>query len=314
MKICEYCGTQVADDVLQCNGCGSKEFKNICINCRTEFSGKQCPTCNVMVGDKPRVCFNCGKETFAEVCPVCREDIINRKQVEVNNYSTFQPKPKKKVKFIITIIFVVGIVSIITALNSQNKVKNNLSYVDLITMEGHPQFFGDYNEAKKFWKGYKKVEVAYGRGLTSNRDTLLLMTTRNGKKYAITNVTIDLSSVDNKQDIKLDNVLNLICDYIPYDIIDKYYTFKESFHEIHRHENYEAYHYVMVINDEGKNVHNSGERYLESKFAFKIIHRNDNDWIAKMSYLSYEGNHQKFNFNASNYDVENWDVDINKYR
>lgn len=106
--------------------------------------------------------------------------------------------------------------------------------------------------------------------------------------------------------------MQLICDYIPFDIIYKYYDFKESFHEVYKDGGYEAYHYVMDLNDKGKEVNKSGERYFESKFAFKVIHRNEDDWIAEMNYLSYEGNHDKFNPDA--YEVEDWDVNIEKYK
>ncbi len=53
---------------------------------------------------------------------------------------------------------------------------------------------------------------------------------------------------------------------------------------------------------------------MESKFAFKIIHRNDNDWVAEMNYLAYEGNHDKYNTKTEACDVEDWEVNIEKYK
>lgn len=53
---------------------------------------------------------------------------------------------------------------------------------------------------------------------------------------------------------------------------------------------------------------------MESKFAFKIIHRNDNNWVAEMNYLAYEGNHDKYNTKAEACDVEDWEVNIEKYK
>ena len=141
-----------------------------------------------------------------------------------------------------------------------------------------------------------------------------LVTTGDGDKGFITNVTINLSDYEEKQYIELDNILQLICDYIPYDIIGKYYDFNESFHEVYKDGGYEAYHYVMLLNDKGKELNESGEIYLESKFGFKIIHRNDNDWVAEMNYLAYEGNHDKYNTKAEACDVEDWEVNIEKYK
>ncbi len=70
----------------------------------------------------------------------------------------------------------------------------------------------------------------------------------------------------------------------------------------------------MLLNDKGKELNESEEIYLESKFVFKIIHRNDNDWIAEMNYLAYEGNYDKYNTKAEAYDVEDWEVNIEKYK
>ncbi|MGZ9586487.1 hypothetical protein [Paenibacillus marinisediminis] len=306
MKKCEYCGTRATDDVEQCDSCGSKQFENICIKC--------------------------GKKTFEEICKECEVDSINREQVQVEyepiEYNTFEynpipkPNPNKTNKIIVLIIFILlgaGLMVSIATPNdgiensSQEAVKENLSDLELLTMKGHPQFYGDYNEAKKFWKGYDKVKVVDTDRKMLNEDALLLVTAPGGVNRIISNITINLSNVENKHDIKLDDVLKLICDYIPYDIMDKYYTFEKSFHEVHKYEKYEAYRYVMKLNDDGKAVNKLGEKYYDPKFAFKIIHRNDDDWIAEINYLSYHVNRDKSNDPAS-IEVEDWNVDINKYR
>lgn len=325
MKICEFCGAKVSDDIKQCDGCGSKDFKNICINCGTIFLGNECFNCGIMIGDKPRVCFNCGKKTFSKECPDCGVDLINRKKVQVNPYPIIpQPKIKRKSKapaMLILLLFAVGFVMIsalnsgkntTTVVNDTVEVSQNLSNVELLTLKDHPKFYGDYKAAKSFWKAYDKVKVVNARQTIYNEDALLLVTTGDEDNDVITNVTINLSDYGKKQYLELDNVMRLICDYIPYDIIDKYYDFKEAFHEVYKDGGYEAYHYVMELNDKGVEVNKSGERYFESKFAFKIIHRNEDEWIAEMNYLSYEGNHDKFSADA--YEVEDWDVNIKKYK
>jgi len=320
MKICEYCRTTSPDGVLQCNSCGSKELKNICSNCNSEYNDSKCPVCSMKEEAKPRACTHCGKETFENVCLDCREELTNRRQVhnnnEHNNYeNASMPKPKKKRKFLVFyILFLIGIgiIGSIVISNdenlSQEAALRKLPDMELLTLEGHPKFYDEYKEAKQFWRGFKKVKVVDASQTRFNENALLLITSGYSDKGVITNITINLSNVDNKKDIKLDDVLRLICDYIPYDIINKYYTFEKSFHEVYKDNSYEAYHYVMVLNEEGKK---SGERYYKGKFAFKIIHRNDDDWIAEMNYLAYEGNHDKFGLKY--YDVEDWDVDINKY-
>lgn len=301
MKVCEYCRTKAADDAFQCNSCGSREFNNICRTCSTEFSG--------------------------EICPDCRVDSTDRRQGSINNPIP-QPQPipqqsptmelnAKIIGFILILLLSATILSIIvsnigTENGSQEVVLENLSDMELLTMKDHPKFYGDHNEAKQFWKGYDKVKVNNASQTIHNEDALLSVTTGAGDKRIITSVRINLSNVDNKHDLKLEDVLQLICDYIPYDILSKYYTFKESFHEKYKGGDYEAYHYVMVLNDAGKAANKSGDMRFNDKFAFKIIHRNENDWIAEINSLSYEGNQDQFKPGA--YDVEGWNVAIYKYR
>ncbi len=325
MKICEFCGAIVSDDIKQCDGCGSKEFKNICNNCGTIYLGIKCPSCGLIIGTKPRVCFNCGKKTFAMYCPDCGADLINRRKVQAAPQSILQLQSKKKSKLpviFLMVFIIIWVIVISSALSSDNDnstdtvaneiVDKDLSYVELLTLKDHPKFYGDYSAAKSFWKGYDKVKVVNARLTIYNEDALLLVTTGDEDNDIITNITINLSDIEKKEYLELDNVMKMICDYIPFDIIDKYYDFKESFHETYKDGGYEAYHYVMELNDEGKKVNKLGERNFASKFAFKIIHRNEDDWIAEMNYLSCEGNHDKFSSDA--YVVEDWDVNIEKYK
>lgn len=323
MKICAYCGSKAANNVVQCAGCGSTEYRNICINCETTFLGNKCPNCSVMIGDKLKTCFSCGKYTFATVCPDCGVDLISRRKVQANPYPTFvQQRPQKKSMIFavpITLFLIAGLVGVIgvisflnantinIAINSETKSRN-LPDIELLTLKEHPKFYGDYKAAKSFWKGFDNVKVVNSRQKIYNEDALLLVTS--GNEDVITNITINLSDYEEKQSLELEKVMRLICDYIPYDIIEQYYDFKESFHEMNKDGKYEAYHYVMELNDKGKDVNKSGERYFQSKFAFQIIHRNDNDWIATINYLAYEGIHDRLKSDG----VEAWDVDIEKYK
>lgn len=289
-------------------------------------------------GEKPRTCFHCGKKTFEKICPECGADLINKRRVQVSSYtiqepifnpqpfphpypqSNLQPKPKKK--RIVTKIFL-GFVALwmicifvgtgITLYNlSQRTPINNLAEFKKVTMAEHPRLYGDFNVAQEIWKDYSNIVVLNSRRSSRNKDALLLATSNDSYNDIINSISINLSNVDNKQDIKFEEVLELVCNYIPYDIIDKYYVFDEAFHETFKAGDYEAFIYVMKINENGKAVNKLGEKHYNDRFAFKIIHRNDNDWIVSMDSLSYEGNYSSSKQGV--YDVENWDVDIYKYR
>lgn len=342
MKICEYCGTKVEDNALQCHNCGSKDFENICINCGKTFTGGKCPACGVLVGEKPRNCHNCGKKTFEKVCPGCGADLIHEKQniytytnIEINTNTKFNTdteidantkndndfdissyqntyKPKKKLGCgFISLVFTVMIILSFSFLDSSTKNNDQtLSDLEILTLKYHPKLYTNFKAAKKFWVDYKKVAVDKTSSEINYEDKLLLVTTRDDK--VITDIIINFSHSDEiKHELTVKKVLKVVCEYIPYDILEKYYTFTESFHETSKDGKYEAYHYVMSLNEQGKSANVSGDYLLYDKFAFKIIHRDD-DWIAEINRSAYEGNHEKFSADA--YVVEDWKVDLSKYK
>jgi hypothetical protein len=90
--------------------------------------------------------------------------------------------------------------------------------------------------------------------------------------------------------------------------LEKYYKYTESFYETSKDGNYKAYHYVMSLNKEGKAANANNDFLLYDKFAFKIIHKNDDDWIIKISRSAYKGKHEK----SDKYEVEYWKADLSK--
>ncbi len=292
MKVCEYCGTRVADNVMQCAGCGSKEFKNICLKCGSVISGNKCPKCEAGIKDKRN------------------EQVIQQPVVR-------RMKPKRNYKLIAALVLLYfGIIGFVMMnyipdtefqkLMESHK-KQKLTYTELITLKDHPKYYGDYKEAKIFWKKYDEVVVATtGR----NEDALLLVGTTDSK--VIDNIRINLSDVEGNQNIELEDVLSLVCDYIPFEIIDKYYDFKEAYHETYKAGKYEAYHYVMDLNEAGRKANKTGEIKYDDKFSFQIIHRNDHEWIAEMNYLSYKGKYKSFK--EGEFDIKKWKVNLKKYR
>lgn len=293
MKVCEYCGSEVTDDVMECENCGSKEFKNI--------------------------------------YPDYGVDQVIRKQevttyISINISDDQMPYKKKKKSGCVTaiivflILFVISlIVSTLVAYNIATEkattAQKDLSDMEIVTLEGHPKFYGDYEKAESFWKEYKKVKVVNSRQTINNEDALLMITSSDEDNGVITNVSMNFSNSNElKQKLTVNDVLKVVYEYIPYDIIDKYYTFNESFHEKLLDGDYEAYHYVMTLNEQGKAVNKSGKTNYEDKFAFKIIHRNGDDWLAEINYLAYEGNHDKAANNKGKYKVEKWNVGLSKLK
>lgn len=273
MKICEYCRTKYADDVLQCNSCGAKEFKSICNSCGQILDGKECPDC---------------KEELSEKLYGYSDSQINPAEVLDQFVITIPSKKRRKVKrrinwriIVLLLIFLPGVMRFLTE-TPEDTLHNDVS-----------------GEAK----------VVDANLTISGEDEFLLMTKDELSGKVITDIMIDFSDIENKQEIQLAEVLPFIGGYIPYDIIDTYYIFEESFHEIHKEEPYEAYYYTMVLNDIGQSAYESGEQDLINKIGIRIVHK-DEDWIANIGLLSDEGEHK---LHPELYDVQDWAIDIHEF-
>ncbi len=125
--------------------------------------------------------------------------------------------------------------NVITVVQSENKKpnKNTLSDLEILALDSHPKIYGDYNDAEIFGKGYKKVAVINTNQKSHYEDKLLLVATSD--KKIISDITINFSYSDEiKHELTVDKILKVVCEYIPYEILEKYYTFSKSFHETYK--------------------------------------------------------------------------------
>lgn len=68
----------------------------------------------------------------------------------------------------------------------------------------------------------------------------------------------------------------------------------------------------LELNNKGKEVNKSGKMHLYSRFTLRIIHRNDDDWIAKIDTITDAGNFESSEKGA--YKVSKWKNNVDKYR
>lgn len=289
MKVCEYCGTEVADDVERCSGCGSSAFRNEGTNSQASLPHESNKSINVQIKTHTAP----GTKRKSRVLPILLVLIV----LSILYAGLMNSDVKKN-----------GVTD-----NVKTEVKKELSDVEIVTLPGHPKYYGDFKEAEKLWKGYKKVKVVNAGQSSFYGDALLLITTGNDDwdNDFITSVNFNLHNTESGHELTVDDVLKIVCEYIPYEILEKYYTFDYAFHETNISGGYEAYHYVMLLNEEGRAANKSDDKDYRDKFAFKIAH-NDDGWHAEIDLLAYEGNFQRYGLKF--YKVEDWVVDINKYK
>lgn len=303
MKICTYCKTEALDNTLKCSNCGSIEFINKCNKCGTKFNSVFCPSCGIEAGEQAKTCPNCGEKCFDLYCPKCGTDLSGKLKHNNTEYyehastvinisndafprpSVVPPRPigRKKRKgsfipFLFVLLIMFGVVFVFGRINMEKEVK-------IVTKEGHPLYYGSIADAKAFFKGKDDVEVIQkGDNEYTGNDTLVI-TSQYPDSDIIGDIYFDFSALQNNEKYSVDDMLNIVCDYIPFDIINQYYDFDTSFMEESPEGDFVGYYYIMKLNKKGKVLKSD---IYEDTFAFKIIRNQFYNWKMEIGSKSGE--------------------------
>jgi hypothetical protein len=296
----------------------------------------QCPNCGVAVGEKPRTCHHCGKKTFSAICTYCGAELIHRdppiqrlteisnvSMININQIPQYKLQNKRKKSGVRSFIYLFALILFVSVLfigfknNEKLEEQNNNSEIDipssditgmeLLTFKGHPKFFGDFKEADAFYDRCKKVNISNPASASNDERSLLAMAEYDNNK--ITYISINFSMLEDiKHELTLDDVLKVTCEYIPFDILNQNYSFKEALY-MTREDGLETYYYAMRFNDVKEERKGYINDYL---FLIKIIHRSNDDWIVYME----EGwdDWDRDDLVSCFSEVEEWTVDLKSYQ
>lgn len=347
-SFCPNCGKRAGEKAKICPECGNKCFDLFCSKCGTDLTGNDGDVDNfgenihnvvidntisngIYKSSTTRTFTRKSGNTVTDtiINSVTNIDSTPRRvppEVILQNYN-YEMKAKKRstvlklvFSFILLIIVLTIMVSCIVHINGDKAAESsdesdkyaNVGALEIVKAEGHPLFYGNFNDAKIFWKDYKKVKVVEsGSNWMYTKAPLLINTKKEGKDAVITQILFDFIYEEDKEKLNIDEMLKIVCKYIPYDIISKYYSYSSSFKitDVNNTEEYVAYHYVMSLNINGKKLNNPD---YDQIFAFDIICRNGAYWTAEISPYAANGITDKDG--KVKYKTDEWKVDINKYR
>lgn len=103
---------------------------------------------------------------------------------------------------------------------------------EIITRTNHPRYYGSTTDAHKVWKGVDKEKIIFADSNYKYSDkTILLMDGyyQKEKNEIIRSIEIYLKNFEEAMAISLEEAIQLVDGYIPYDIIAKWYEFEHSY-------------------------------------------------------------------------------------
>lgn len=234
------------------------------------------------------------------------------KRTTKKNTAYFQKTISNKISIMIILIIIL-LIALLAIVNRTSTKENAISDMQILKAENHPKFYDEFNVAKEFWAEYPNVAVVNAKQTIYNEDAILLITTGDSDRGVITSIKINFANSTKNNNYTLDDMLALTCEYIPFNLIDQYYIFADSFKEITSDNSLESFYYIYDLNNTEVALNNKNNINLKNKFAFNIFHHlSDNSWIININYLASKGNTEKWK--PGYYSKENWFVDLNLYK
>lgn len=104
------------------------------------------------------------------------------------------------------------------------------SDLDIITRKGHPTYYGEMKQAHLFWDDVKKGKIAFSDSSQDDySDDLILSLGKHSNDTDIGNIEIYFQNMQDTTEITLDKAVSVVGEYLPYDILEKWYKFNKSY-------------------------------------------------------------------------------------
>jgi len=144
----------------------------------------------------------------------------------------------------------------------ENKYPTDLS---LITAKGHPTYYGSIKDAHNIWDSAEEGKVVFNQSNNYSNKTIIYISGYSEKEDIIRNIEINFKNFSEPMSFYLEDTLNIVSEYIPYDIINQWYEFYKSYcvHPIEKNseDNTTCYVISYCLTESGKTAYGSGHSY-----------------------------------------------------
>lgn len=159
--------------------------------------------------------------------------------------------------------------------------KNKMSEMEIITRNGHPTFYGSIKAAHDIWNDVEdgKVIITDKYSVNLKNNTLLFLQEYDYKDDdLIRDIQIYFSRFKYPPNLYIDDVLPIVVEYLPLDLISQWYVFDESYY-LFDVDGKVATDYVIsyTLNNRGKEAYQSDE--IAYGYTIDVIITVGNDGI-----------------------------------
>lgn len=156
-----------------------------------------------------------------------------------------------------------------------------MSEMEIITRNGHPTFNGSFKAAQDFWNDVEdgKVIISDKFSVNLKDNTILVLEEFDYKKDdLISDIQIYFSRFKYPPKLYIDDVLPIVVEYLPLDLINQWYVLDESYY-LYNNDTENVTYYVIsyTLNNKGKEAYQSEE--IVYSYTIDVIISVGNDEI-----------------------------------
>ncbi len=319
MKICNNCKKSIDDDALVCPYCG----------CVTKNSGTQKNVNNLDSNHKMQEPKKKKNIVLLVVLWIFFLPIM----------ATIAIVKSKKIKMPVKVILIVLIWLICFGIANSNKENSNTvqdttenvkeeaiseekqtndttdqasleNDLAIITRDGHPTYYGSTAKAHEVWDDVEKGKIIFADSNNKYDDSTILSMggySQDEKNEVIREIGIYFTNMKEVPDVSLGQAVEIATDYLPQDIIDKWYEFRSSYELVPNDPEKDTYHVITYgLTDKGSDSYYSGEHKYSGSIDVIINGSNENvsslvitfgtpRWMSSLSTNGYTKNDWDYN-------------------
>lgn len=138
------------------------------------------------------------------------------------------------------------------------------SDLGILSRSNHPTYYGSVKQAKEVWKDVSKDKALIGNDSGKLKDTTILSIGSSGRNSdLIEYIEIYFDRFLTKKPTSLKEVLKIASDYLPSDIMKKYYSFNYSYKVIPKDDRKKSSYYIISyhLSEKGKKENSKNHQY-----------------------------------------------------
>lgn len=137
---------------------------------------------------------------------------------------------KKTITFILILVMILSLAACGSSSNTDNSSEpiSSSSDMEIITRSGHPTYYDSVILSHEIWDDVERGKIHFADKTYGYDDSPILSMHANRNSDIINDISINFENFDQEGTITLEDALSITFSYMPFEIMERYYTYSGS--------------------------------------------------------------------------------------